>query len=163
MDVECLLPCSQQPATCPYRRIIQSPHYHPICLRSTSLLFYHVFLDLPSRLFPSVSPPDPSSLPYETYFLPISPSPIWIPKWWRSSLCSFLQSRVTCSLSDQNNFSVPYCGTPAAYSLSLMWEGVHAHTKQLAELRLFCILVFTFLYGKREDKTSGPNASRHSL
>jgi hypothetical protein len=56
MELRCLLPCSQELATCPYRKPDESTPRHPISLRFGLMLSANLRLDLPSSLLPSDVP-----------------------------------------------------------------------------------------------------------
>jgi hypothetical protein len=54
MEPEGSLPCSQQPATCPYPEPNESTSPNPISVRSILMLSSHLRLGLPSGLLPSM-------------------------------------------------------------------------------------------------------------
>jgi len=94
MEPEGSLPHSQVSATCHYPEPARSSPYppHPTSWRLILILSSNLRLGLPSGLFPS-------GFPTKTLYTPLL-SPIW--RSLRSSLCSFLHSLVTLSLSGRN-------------------------------------------------------------
>jgi hypothetical protein len=56
MECRCLLPCSQELATCPYRKPDESTPRHPISLRFGLMVSANLRLGLPSSLLPSGAP-----------------------------------------------------------------------------------------------------------
>jgi hypothetical protein len=73
-------------------------------------------------------------------------------KLWSSSLCSFLQPSVTSSLFGLNILNILFSNTLSLFSsVNVRDNGSHPY-RTAAKIIVFYILMFMFLYSRREDK-----------
>jgi hypothetical protein len=149
MEPEGSLPCSQEPATCPYPEPNESnPHPpNPISLRSIFMLPSHLLLGLPSGLLPSglrtkmlyapLTTPMRVTCPAHHILLALITLTILGEEYkpCGSSLCSFLQPPVTSSLFGPNILLSALFSNTLIYVLPLTWESrFHTHTKPQVKL-----------------------------
>ena len=148
MELERSLLLSQELATCSNSEPDQSsPFPHPTFWRFILILSSHLYLGLPSVLFPSSLPTKTLYAPLLSPLLATCPAPLILLdvitrgvfgeeyRSLSSCLCNFLHSSVTLSLLGPNILRNCLFQTPSACVPPSMWATkFQTHTKQHAKL-----------------------------
>jgi len=144
-----------------WARLIQSIPPPPTSWRSILILSSHVYLSLPSGLFPSgfltktlytpVLPPIRATFPAHLILLDFI-TRTELGEEERSLVCSFLHSPVTSSLVVPNNLNTLFSNTLSLRSsLNVSDQVSHPH-KTTDKITVLYILIFKYLDSELEDK-----------
>jgi hypothetical protein len=165
MEPKSSLPRSQEPFTGPSPKPDQSSPYHTSYLRSILILSTHLRLGLSSGPFPSGFPTNTLYAFFCYLIRATCPAHLILPdfifliihceeyKVWSSSLCSFLQPPVTSSLSGPNILlNTLFSNTLSLCSSLNVRDQVSHPYRRTGKIIVLCILIFTLLHSRREDK-----------
>ena len=178
MELECSLPSSQQPATCPYPELERSSHApHYTSWRSILILSSHQRQGLLSLRFPHQKPVCTSPIPIRatcpTHLVLLDL--ITLTKYGEeyrslcSTLCSFLHSPVISPILGPNILlstlfsSAPYSQTSSANIPPKCERPSFKFTKNRYNYSFVYLYLFYFWIANRKRKDSAPNNSRNSL